>query len=467
MLVLVEAFLIAAPIQSYAQVAVASNNAATAAINKIINGLGTYAAGSVGAATTETIATAAGKTAQVAVAANATGITAARLGALAGGALKLGTVVGLATILIPWVLNQSGIYVCPPPDFFCKDKKGYAEDVTGWTCPGPNGGANVTGSGTITSCKDYCLANQRATTATPSWFIKDTVFAANGLSMVIQLSRPDGATGQCSGSRQATQVATITPAPVSETELSQSVADYANKDSTRPKILYDALVKEKIPVVVGTDTVVITAPPVTLDPVVKTEKIANPSGGTSTKTTTTSTVITPTQVGTTVGTATLKLPETTTQTVVIKDDATNATTTNTTTETAVAAPKDQLQIPDDYNREVTQKAILKTLDGTGVPKGTDIDQTTDLQSIDNQNSTNKDAIGNISPSTFGLNTSGWLPNVPTASCQNPQVPNPLTGAMSSVEICQPISMFGKFLNGVIAFFAIVGSVRQVQEALRA
>ncbi|MNN15473.1 hypothetical protein D3C81_1285790 [compost metagenome] len=61
----------------------------------------------------------------------------------------------------------------------------------------------------------------------------------------------------------------------------------------------------------------------------------------------------------------------------------------------------------------------------------------------------------------------WFPQINTATCSNPTVSNPITGAAYQVNICTYVEIFAKFISGVICFFAVIGSVQQVASASKA
>jgi hypothetical protein len=233
---------------------------------------------------------------------------------------------------------------------------------------------------------------------------------------------------------------------------------------------------------IKTDTPVsVSAPPVSSPPTVtKVQTIPNADGTTSTQTTTQTTTVSPQVTGSTVSTTTINYPSTTTTNVTTVNNTTNVTTVNNTTTNNQSPPVQPYTppstgtsggtgtsqaLPTDYNRENTQQQILKAVDGTGVPDGSTIDKDSALTSIDSQNTATSTAVNNTSAASIGV--FNWFPQIPTATCQDPSVANPITGALLDVPICQPVNIFGKFISAVICFFALVGSVREVQSALKA
>lgn len=61
----------------------------------------------------------------------------------------------------------------------------------------------------------------------------------------------------------------------------------------------------------------------------------------------------------------------------------------------------------------------------------------------------------------------FIPQIPTAFCVNPKLEGPLGGGPVEMDICGPINIFGNFINGVLAFFCLLGCVKQIRDALAA
>jgi hypothetical protein len=59
----------------------------------------------------------------------------------------------------------------------------------------------------------------------------------------------------------------------------------------------------------------------------------------------------------------------------------------------------------------------------------------------------------------------FIPQIPTADCSNPQVPNPVNGVLYDVDVCSSFNTFKTFINGVLAFFCILGCVQQIRAAM--
>jgi hypothetical protein len=170
---------------------------------------------------------------------------------------------------------------------------------------------------------------------------------------------------------------------------------------------------------------------------------------------------------TSVGTVKVDYPATTTVTTTITNNTTNVSNTTTVTKTVTGqpAPPAKQDLPTDYNRENTQKAILDVLQGTGMPSAALKSADPTIAQIDGQNKTNSAAVDNITAGSVGI--VNWFPSIPTAACVNPQVPNPIGGGMVDVAICDKVDIFSVFINGVIAVFCVFGCIREVSAAIKA
>lgn len=59
----------------------------------------------------------------------------------------------------------------------------------------------------------------------------------------------------------------------------------------------------------------------------------------------------------------------------------------------------------------------------------------------------------------------FIPQIPTAQCVNPAIENPLQTGAVEMDVCGPVNTFGTFINGVLAFFCLIGCVAQIRQAL--
>lgn len=81
-----------------------------------------------------------------------------------------------------------------------------------------------------------------------------------------------------------------------------------------------------------------------------------------------------------------------------------------------------------------------------------------------KDATLKSQLDGIDPNRFQWT---FIPNIPTASCANPSLKNPLTGAPVEMDICGGFNKFSFFLNGALGLLCLYGCVRQIQNAMRA
>lgn len=210
--------------------------------------------------------------------------------------------------------------------------------------------------------------------------------------------------------------------------------------------------------------ITVTADPVTGPEAVQSvQTLNNPDGTTSTQTVKTATTVTPVITpGGTVDNPGVSYPSKTVTTTTTINNTTNVKNETTNITKNEAKPQTQ-DLPTDYAREATLRAVLQNLttEYTG-PKPTGDDE---LKNIDKQNKDNIGVVDGITPDTTGLK--GWLPTIKTATCRNPKVPQPISGAMLEVPICDSVDVFASIISAVIAVFALYGSVREVQWAIKA
>jgi hypothetical protein len=477
------------------------------AINKIINStpginvVNIAGKTTVSASAAEAVAVDAGLTIAVATGATSS-ISGTALAGIAAKAIRAGGLIGVATIVVPMVADALGLYICPPPDFVCKrDPKGpAASDIKGAYIRvsyrgDPSFGCMTTSQACTMAQAAYASCQEQAKSVTPGGYTGQVQAnpsanpnpsyspsggysysfycfgVGNGAPLTvnapIQSTCPTGYhldLGQCV--RDGSEVPKV---PATESDISGALAPKLNSSAANQGQIYDLLTKSGVPVFASSDAVTVTAPPVTAQPQTKTEQITNPDGSTSTKTTTTQTTVTPNVTGSNIGNTTITYPTTTTTTTTITNNITNVSTTTTTTDTKTITPppKPAQDLPTDYSREATQQAILRSMQGENVPTTPTSLTSADpaVSSVDTQNKTNIGTLDTITPGSTGV--AGWFPTIPTAACSNPQVPNPITGQMVSVQICDKVDIFSTFINGVIAVLCLFGCIREVQVALKA
>lgn len=145
-------------------------------------------------------------------------------------------------------------------------------------------------------------------------------------------------------------------------------------------------------------------------------------------------------------------------TVVTAPNGTTTTSTSSTTTAPTQAP------PATGPIECGSPGRAKcAIDETGTPTATPTD--VDLSKHKETYDTATTSITSVTNDSIGI--SGWLPKIATTECSNPQVPNPITKAMTDVPICGAFNTLKTFISAVICVFALYGCIREVQSALKA
>jgi hypothetical protein len=432
------------------------------------------------------------------------GVTAA---AIARGAARV------AVRAVPWVgaavtvatianmVSESGIRVCPPPDFFCKpDPKGpdpsdiygyYVQPYSAYKC-----NKIADHCGYMEAASQWCTANKysnwdglvrpyqsnpypqySASSKTYTFYFQCLAVgdSLHTVTMSAQTTCPAGFhvdAGQC-----VRDDASVPVLPVSETELNTQILSKLNSNASlmaSMKSQLDSLVVAnpgvETPIDYSKVPVTIVAPK-TVGPetLVSTRVIPNADGSTSTETVTEQVVVNPV-IGSngTVTNPNISFPYQTVTTITNVNNVTNVRNITTETRNNPAPPirldPPKTDFPDDYNREVTQKAILSAVSGEGMPDAK-LDTKTEEADLDKANKDALAAVGTIAEGSIGI--TNWFPKIQTAACRNPQVPNPIGGAMVDVVICDKVDMFSAFISGVLAVFCLYGCVREVTVAVKA
>ncbi|MNR75992.1 hypothetical protein D3C72_66450 [compost metagenome] len=297
--------------------------------------------------------------------------------------------------------------------------------------------------------------------------------------VVDQVRLSDGHTTQFA-SYSITKVANwYVPDYVLPTEVGTE-ADVAARAEQQGKFkpLYDAIAADRAanpttwpsdynPLKPTTPVVVSGAPVSSPERVISTTTRTLPDGSTDTTTSTEKTVANPTTSGGTVADSQTTFPTQTVTKNTTINNVTNNTTTETTTvnhpaETTPTTPGETDNSPRECGTPGRPKCQI---DETGTPVApTAIDETT-YDQIKEKNTEILDKITQITPES--MNVGNWFPQIATAECEDPQVPNPITGEMKSVPVCKPFNVFKAFISAVIAFFCLIGCVREVQSAMKA
>lgn len=400
-------------------------------------------------------------------------------------ARALGGPVGAA--FVGWEIykeiKDSGVTICPPPDFFCKPTEvNYDRDQIGWKM--------ATGGDGVWSINGYIAALIAGFTFNDKYVLHDiTPSISSGQPRVdIRFKKEKDGTlmktvyGLVWRSGEVNKTEKPGP-PLTEPELGQHMGDYVGADSsgTRAKKSYDGAMDADVQMRnMGQQGVPqtsmqpsgsasnLTSPPVTTpEETVGTKTGTDAQGNPQTTTTTATTTVTPTVTGT---------GHETSVTYNITYNTTNVTQGPPNTppvvikETVIVriepSPQEEPEIPTDYNREVTQKSILELLrEAFGPINETAPTGDTEVASIKAENDKALAQATGISAESMGI--SNWFPTVPTAACIDPQVPVPLTGEMVSVPICDTVNLFSRIISGILCFFCILGCVAQVQSAQKA
>ncbi|QYG06055.1 hypothetical protein [Janthinobacterium sp. PAMC25594] len=96
-----------------------------------------------------------------------------------------------------------------------------------------------------------------------------------------------------------------------------------------------------------------------------------------------------------------------------------------------------------------------------------VDQaTTDLtryytDSISSKNTSSQSLI-NVVSDRFNWS---FIPKIPTTACVNPMIDSPNGSGAVMMDVCSPLATFQTFINGVLAFFCLLGCVQQIRAAL--
>jgi hypothetical protein len=258
-------------------------------------------------------------------------------------------------------IKDSGITVCPAPDFFCKPgattetgapiAEGYSYRWYGESVGSAEGDP-------LTLCQAKYPPNAAAGYPLPSQIFKNPDYAVTKVVDCWRMATSNTGAGMGSLSRISTtcqsgytmtngvcKAGTTAPTPYTDSEFEQAIT-FAEWDAARSKRMWDAVSKDaaKIPTAIsfkdqlgGNSPVSVTGSPVTLPEVTtKVRTYPNPDGTTSTEVEKQKTTFTPTKEGSTVNDANVTAKETTVTTNTVTNNTTNNVTTNTTTTTPVA-----------------------------------------------------------------------------------------------------------------------------------
>lgn len=430
-------------------------------------------------------------------------VSAGRLAGMAAKAIKWGSWAGIASVVVPWAAEQAGIKVCPPPDFFCMPgpDEGVPPTTGGYSVERPwnvslsriRGGTGQSTCDALWASAPTSFRNQHgnggltfAWTGSPYFACK----AGNTVAAQGVWSAPACPAGSVRKGQDC--VVQGPDKPASEAEIANAIEKGIQAKPERAIPAYDTLRGAGFPMFSPADPVTVTVPSsIPLSPTVTVSTQTKPDGSTDTIKTTTQTEVKPQAQGSTMGNTTITYPTTTTTTTTTTNNVTNITHTTTSITNNYSTPveavpdspgagsetpypdsptsptpePEKIEIPTDYNREVTQKGILDILKGWAEPVTQTLpDGQAESDAMQAKNDEGLAVVTGITADGLGL--ASWFPTVPTAPCVNPQIPNPLSGAAVSFPICGYVDIFSKFISGVICFFCVLGCVHQVQSALR-
>lgn len=378
-------------------------------------------------------------------------------------------------------VKDSGIHICPPPDFFCfPPTNEYDRDQLGWTWLQLNykGSLNqIENHMTKTYCPGCKIENVNDITQpggepTLSYRVKST--DGGYFSWSVRFTGPGVNSKEKPGP------------PMSESDMAGKMGARAGADSSGQTAsnMYgaardaDANMRQQgeagVPPSVmqppASSTTTVTSGPVT-GPVeaLGSKTVTNPDGSTTTTTTTGQPTITPTTTGN--GSSTVITYNYNYNITNVSQTGNNPPVTNTEViivrvepEPAPSSPTPTpIEFPKDYNKEATQLRIENLLKGEGMPDGSALSSQEAETEMKGAQATGKAAIDGITPESVGLVS--WLPSVPTAQCVNPTVTNPATGGQEEFNMCEPVNLFSKFISAVICVFVLYGCVREVQAAI--
>lgn len=420
--------------------------------------------------------------------------------AIAGIAVKIGRVasgVGAAYTAyeIYNAIKQSGLTVCPAPAFFCVPDKTSVQPASvtsGWH-DDANAGPGVTFSSGQALC-DYV--------ATKKFIGYTSVFVADPSP-----SSGNSGSGACQiriglfadASYPTTQDRQTCPAqytlgnsvcradfpkllPAQDSDVMKAVQDRQKASPEYSAQIYRAgqsdlknhpglmSPADMVPNDTGLST---TSGPVTSPKQrVSTSQISNSDGTTSTVNVDTQSTVTPQTTGSQVSNSNTQFPITTTTTTTTINNTTNVTNITTTTNTPPVInnnnPGQPVPAADTGPKECGTPGKPKCqIDETGTPTAEDYKQGAedDLKTSSDKNTEKTAVITGITQASVGM--FDWFPRIQSSRCVDPQVPEIISKTMHTVPICGAVNTVSQFLSAVMAFFALIGSVRNVQEALKA
>lgn len=396
--------------------------------------------------------------------------SAARIASIAVATMRIASLAGLAFTAygIYKAISDSGMKTCPPPQFFCVPsgkykfgahldddaetalKRSLSEHDTESGCDTAIGDTKGFCGGTLSNCHDTDSGDAVVCDVTGSYLKKISAG---------KFFFPDGGPD----------------VKASDGDVSDHMKNYAKDPHTArdimQKLIDDAHAHPELgpSVIPGDLPTHVSAPPVTtVSPYTRTESGQAPDGSPVTRVVTEKVTLTPQTTGDTLATSKTTVVRSVETTTVSTNPITGATSTSTSVATAPSAPAAPSSPAGDTGpKECGSPGHPPCkIDETDTPDGSKVDQDKDLKSIDDQNKRGNGFIESISAQSLGF-VASWFPQIPTASCTNPVIPNPLHSGYAEMEICEPVNKFSSFISAVICFYALIASVHCVQSAVKA
>lgn len=479
----------------------------TAIINKIINstpGLNKVVIGSSGVTVTaagETAVAARGIVVPVSAEA-AAAVSAGRIAGIAARAIKVGSWIGVATVVAPWIMDQAGVKVCPPPDFFCKAGPDVGVDPTSGGYYATAGDKSVVYGGTAQSvCQklfDKMGSGQQSASKpfTATYNSYADAWGCVGPTGSWATVYYSNATCPAGSTKKGKDCVTTGPdVSASEGDVGNALEAAMMAVPSRMGTVFSALQSNNAPIWSSLDPVTVTpkAATVTAPVEIRTETVPKPDGSIDTVKTEVKTEVKPVVTGTNLGDTKIDYPTTITTTTTTTNNVTNVTTTTTNVTNIYGTPDvktrdnppdpgpppplpqtpadaavkngQELKIPDDYNREATQQKVLSELTklnnpeiSAKAPDGNDQVDAYKAKGLEGDT-----AISGITEAAIGFKA--WFPSLPTAQCVNPKVPG-VGDSMYEIPLCDKLDVTRIFLSALVCAFCLVACVAEVQTALR-
>lgn len=370
-----------------------------------------------------------------------------------------------AALVVAEVANQvskDNISICPPPDFFCKKVSGaggYYNDYQpgiGYGSAQSVGAAAVAYLYSANHCtsagQDFCpdASSMTCSDTARGWRcdnLRSTAYPSlSGYRDVDATTHPD----------------VVSPATSSDLQASlnkqfQVDAGIALRMKQQMDLVSQQNLGTEPPINMSNSPITVSSPPVSAPAdIISTTTLTNPDGSTSTVVVRAQTTVTP-QIDSngTIQNPGVKFPSNTVTTTTTTNNTTNATNVTTnTTNNPPSLPVEKLQLPTDYNREATQKAILQQLDGSLSP---DLPADQDARAKSDAAKTDKSLADKFTeiPSLFSndkLLWFSWVWTPPVGSCSPSDYTGTVHGYSVAFDVCPLVSRVRELVGFIFAIF---------------